>query len=142
CVGYDGFVIDGEIGEQLAHAAAVVVVADDAGEHDPGAQSAEHGGDAASAAKPFLAPFRSEQDDRRLLADALGVTPDVAVEHYVADHQYARLPQPLHEIDQILGHRSPSVVWPAPHASAAASSACTAAALASSHSSATCNSGH
>ena len=45
-VGDDGFVIDAEIGEHLANAAAVVVVADDAGEHDLGAEGSQHGGDA------------------------------------------------------------------------------------------------
>src|SRR5439155_9337561 len=49
----DGFMIDAEVGEHLANAAAVVIVADDAREHDPGAEGTEHGGDAGGAAEPF-----------------------------------------------------------------------------------------
>ena len=37
----------------------------------PGAQGAQHGGDAAGPAQPFLAAVGVQQDDRRLLADAL-----------------------------------------------------------------------
>ena len=68
---------------------------------DAGAEGPQHGGDAAGAAEPFLAPVGVQQDDRRFLADALGVAPDVAVEHQVADHQHARLAQTLHQIDQV-----------------------------------------
>ena len=45
-VGDDRFMIDAVIGQHLADAAAVVVIADDAGEHYLGAEGAEHGGDA------------------------------------------------------------------------------------------------
>ena len=40
----------------------------------------------------------------RFLADALGVAPDVAVEHQVADDQHARLAEALHQFDQVGGH--------------------------------------
>ena len=49
----------------------------------------EHRGDARRAAEPVLAVVGPEQGDRRLLADPLGVAPDVAVEDQVADDEDA-----------------------------------------------------
>src|SRR5262249_46512130 len=103
-------VVDAQIGQGLADAAAVGVGADDAGDGDAGAQGAEHGGDAAGAAELLLAAVRVQQDDGRLLADARGVAPDVAVQHQVADHQHARLAEVLDEINQVGGH-PPSSMW-------------------------------
>src|SRR5262245_2769338 len=94
-VGEHGVVVDAEIGEDLPDAAAVVVVADDTGDGDPGPERAQHGGDAAGAAEAFFALIGAQQDYRRLLADALGVAPYVAVEHEIADDQHARLSQAL-----------------------------------------------
>jgi hypothetical protein len=102
----DPLVVDPLVGQHLADAAAVVVAADDAGQHHPGAERPQHGRHAARAAEPLLAPVGPQQDHRRLLADALGVAPDVAVEHQVAEHQHARLAEVLHQVDQFLGHRS------------------------------------
>ena len=104
-VDQDRLVVDAVIEQHLADAAAVGVGADDAGQGRLGAEGAEHGGDAAGAAEPLLAPVGVQQDDRRFLADALGVAPDVAVEHQVADDQHARLAQLLHQVDQVGGHR-------------------------------------
>ena len=66
-----------------------------------GARAREHGGHAAGAAEALLAAVGVQQDDRRFLADALGVAPDVAVEHQVADDQHARLAEVLHQLDQV-----------------------------------------
>ena len=110
-IGDDALVIDAEVGEHLANAAAVGVGADDAGQGHARAEGAQHGGDAAGAAQPFLALVGVQQDDRRLLADALGVAPDVAVEHQVADHQHARLAEALHQVDQVGGHRVSPIAW-------------------------------
>ena len=98
-VGDDRLMIDGQIGEHLADAAAVVIVADDARQHDFCAKGAQHGGDAAGAAEPFLAPIGLEQDHGRFLADALGVAPYIAIHHRIADDQHARRAEILHQID-------------------------------------------
>ena len=55
----------------------------------------------------FLAAVGLQEDDRRLLADAFGITPDVAVEHEIAHDQHARLAEALHQIDQFRDHGSP-----------------------------------
>ena len=60
--------------------------------------------------EPFFALVGVQQNDRRFLADALGVAPDVAIEHDVADHQHARLAETLHQIDQVGGHGCPSLL--------------------------------
>src|SRR5262249_28910804 len=103
-VGQDALVIDAEVAEHLADAAAVGVGADDAGQHDPRAEGAEQGGDAAGAAEALLAAVGLEQQDGRLLADAGGVAPYVAVEHDVADDQHAWLAEVLDQLDQIGTH--------------------------------------
>ena len=74
---------------------------------DLGLQRPQHGGDAAGAAEAFLALVGVQQNDRRFLADALGVAPDVAVEHQIADDQHARLAEVLHQFDQIGVHGRP-----------------------------------
>ena len=91
--------IDGEIGEHLANAARVVIVADDAGEHDLGAQGTQHGGNTGGSAEAFFAALGAQQNHGRFLADAFGVAPDVAVEHGVADDEDARGAEVLYEID-------------------------------------------
>src|SRR5438552_2839092 len=45
-----------------------------------------------------------QENDRRLLADSLGVSPDVAVQHDVAQDQHARLLQALHQVNQLRRH--------------------------------------
>src|SRR5262249_40941444 len=106
-VGEDALRIDAEFREHFADAAAILVGPDDAGEHDAGAEGAEQGGHARSAAEALLAAVGLEEQHRRLLTDAGGVAPDVAVEHDVADDQHARLPEVLHQFDQIAGHGGP-----------------------------------
>ena len=103
-VGQDGLVVDALIEQHAADAGAVGVGANDAGQARHGAQSAQQRGYAAGAAEPLLAAVGVQQDDRRFLADALGVAPDVAVEHQVADDQHARLAEVLHQLDQVGGH--------------------------------------
>ena len=101
----DGLVADALIEQHSADAVAVGVGPDDAGQGRLGAEGAEQRGDAAGAAEALLAAVGAQEDDRRLLADALGVAPDVAVEHQVADDQHARLAEVLNQLDQIGGHR-------------------------------------
>ncbi len=71
------------------------------------AQGPEHRGHAAGAAKPLLAAIRPQQNDRGLLADALGIAPDITIQHEVAYHQHARPAQTLHQIEQFRGHGVP-----------------------------------
>src|SRR5262249_33285947 len=96
--------IDVQAVQDLSHADAVRVGADDADQADVDLQSAEHGGDAAGAAESLFLLVGPQQDDRRFLADAFGVPPDVAVEHDVADDQDARSAETLNEFDQVGGH--------------------------------------
>src|SRR5262249_10915467 len=107
-VGDDCFIIHAEVGEDLTNALAVSIGADDTGEHHPGAQGAEHGGAATGAAKSLLALVGAEEDDRRFLANALGVAPHVAIEHQVAHDQHAWLAKVLHEVNEYRGHRPTS----------------------------------
>ncbi len=100
----DGLVVDAKVEQRPANAFAVGIGADDAGQSDPGAERAQHRGDAAGPAQSLLALVGVQQNHRRFLADALGVAPDVAVEHQVADHQHARLAQVLHQFDQVARH--------------------------------------
>src|SRR5262249_41468872 len=103
-VGDDALVIDAEVAQDLADAGPVGVGADDAGQGDPGAEGPQHGGHAAGAAEALLALVGAEEDDGGLLADALGVAPDVAVEHEVADDEDVRLTEALHQVDKVGGH--------------------------------------
>ena len=41
--------------------------------------------------------FRIDAKDR----DALGISPDITVEHQVADHKDTRLAQALHQVDEV-----------------------------------------
>ena len=70
--------------------AAVNVVADDAGQRHVGLEPAEHVGHVGRSAETCLAAFFAQQDDGRFLADPLGVSPGVAVEDQVAQHEHPR----------------------------------------------------
>ena len=59
----------------------------------------------AGPAEPVLASASARSKrDRRLLADPLGVAPDVAVEDQVADDEQSRLPQRLDPPDEVESH--------------------------------------
>ncbi len=65
--------------EQFPHVLPVAIRADDAGDRRFGVETAKHVGDVGRSAEPNLLPLFAKQDDRRFLADAFGVAPDVAV---------------------------------------------------------------
>src|SRR5262245_53249850 len=91
----DTFVFNSEVAEELTNAFSGVVVSDDADKADASAQGAKHRRHAAGAAQSLLPLISMEKDDGCFLADALGVAPDIAVEHQVAGHEHARLSQTL-----------------------------------------------
>ena len=94
-------VIDVQISELLPQASAVEVGADHAHQRDLCSQGAKHGSDAARSAEPLFPFIRVQQDDRRFLADPLGIAPHIAIEHHVAHDQDTWLPQPLYQFDQV-----------------------------------------
>jgi hypothetical protein len=91
--------VDAQVGEHLPNAATVGIRADHAGQRHAPTERAQHRRHATRSAEPFLALLRAQQDDRRFLADAFGVAPDVPIQHEIADNQYARLAKVLHEIN-------------------------------------------
>ncbi len=97
--------VDAQVEQHLPDADSVGVGADDAGQGDAGSEGPQQGGHAAGAAQALLASFGVQQDDGSLLADALGIAPDIAVQHQVADHEHARLAEARHQIEQVnVGH--------------------------------------
>ena len=96
--------------EFVAELAAVGIVADHAGEAHVGLQAAEHVGDVRRSAQAHLAAALAEQNHRGFLADALGVTPGVAIKNQIAQHQDPRTAQVLDEINQMIGHGLHSLV--------------------------------
>src|SRR5262249_52980463 len=97
-------VVDAEIAEHLADALAVRIRSDDACQRTLGPQRAPHRCHAAGPAKAFFALLRAQQNDWRFLADALGVAPDIAIQHQIAHDQHARLAEVLHKVNQLGGH--------------------------------------
>jgi hypothetical protein len=76
--------------------------ADNTGKRDFGIQSAKHVGDVCGTAQPsFLAVF-PQQDDRRFLADSVGIAPDISVQDQITEDQDSRRTEPLHFIDQFV----------------------------------------
>ncbi|MCX6943176.1 MAG: hypothetical protein NT173_00165 [Opitutales bacterium] len=76
--------------QHLAQLAARLVLPEEAGDRAVGAQRGEVQGDVAGAAgRPGLA-VHVDHRHRRLGRDARGITPDVAVEHQVADNKDAQ----------------------------------------------------
>src|SRR5262249_3797844 len=105
-INLDARVIHVKTVEDLADAHAIRVRADHADQAHVGLQSAEHCSNAARAAEAFFPLIGTEQYHGRFLADPLSVSPDVAVEHDVADDQDTRAAETLHEFNQFGGHGS------------------------------------
>ena len=98
------FRIDAQIRQQMTDALGAVVGADNADQRDAPAERTQHGSHAAGPAQSLFALVGMQENDRRLLADSLGVSPDVPVQHDVAQDQHARLLQALHQVNQLRRH--------------------------------------
>src|SRR6516162_11200074 len=81
---------DAQVSKHLPNASAVGVRADDARQRDTRSQRAQHHSYAAGAAEAFLPFLRAQENHRRFLTDALGVAPNITIEHEIADDEYPR----------------------------------------------------
>src|SRR5262249_35172632 len=98
------FIIDTQVHERSADPFAVGIGPDQAGQGHTRTQSAQQGGHAAGAAESFLALIGVQKNDRRFLTDALGIAPDIAVEHDIANHENARLAEVAYEVRKLARH--------------------------------------
>ena len=89
-VGDDRFAIGARGEQQLPQLASGRVVAHHAAARHLGFEPGQHVGHVGGAAGPALAPVGAQHDDRRFLADALGVAPGVAIEDQITQHQATR----------------------------------------------------
>jgi hypothetical protein len=114
-VGQDGPVVDAKAVEHGADADAVGVIAHHTGDGNPRTQCRQHHRHAAGAAKAFLATVGAKEHHRRLLADALGIAPDIPVEHEVAQDQNIGFAKPRDEVGQFrsrVAHVAPPALRP------------------------------
>ena len=100
-IGQQRLVVDVHFLHHPANSLAVGVGAGDADQAHPRPKGAQHRRHTAGAAQAFLTAVGVQENYGRFLADALGVAPDVAIEHGVADDQHARLAQTQHQLGQI-----------------------------------------
>ncbi len=96
--------VDRQVVEDLPDMPRLGVAADPADQADLRPEGREHRRHARRPAEAVLAGVGPEQGDGRLLADPLGVAPDVAVQDQVADDQQPGTAQRFDATDQIKGH--------------------------------------
>src|SRR5262249_44466703 len=103
-VGHKTGRVDSQISQQFLNPSRIRILAHHTGYAYACPQRPQHRGHTARPAQPLFSAIRAQEGNGRLLADAFGITPDVAVEHHVADDQNARLPQVLHQLNEIRSH--------------------------------------
>jgi hypothetical protein len=94
-------IIDPEIHEHSTDPFTIGIRPDHAGKGNTRAERSKQCGDAARTAESFLALVGVQENDWRLLTDALGITPDIAVEHDIANHQNARLAKVIYQVRKV-----------------------------------------
>ncbi len=100
----DEAVVDPGLIKHVANLFGLQINTDATDQPDLGPECPEHRRHAGRATEPVLTAVSPQERYGGLLADPLGVPPDVTVEDQVANDEDAGMPERLDAADQVVGH--------------------------------------